>query len=122
MAPGFVAQHNGRFKSRQPAVRAAYPLEPDSKLYETLQYLARRRVVMRIWAMMIQAPALAMVVSQSLVKRRHRPSHVKVRSTLVFTMLPSSGAGMRVARLARAAGYGRWRHSGWAHAPRARAA
>lgn len=56
-------------------------LEPDSKLYEWQQDLARRLVRMRRLATKIQASALAMVLSQSLARRRQRPSQANVRST-----------------------------------------
>jgi hypothetical protein len=36
-----------------------------------------------MWAMRIQASALAMVFSQSFDRRRHRFSHAKVRSTIL---------------------------------------
>lgn len=54
---------------------------PDLKLTSTLQYLARRRVVRRMWETLIQASAEATDFSQSLANLRHRPSQAKVRST-----------------------------------------
>lgn len=62
-------------------VYLCHPLEPDSKLRECCHDLARWRVTRRMWAMSTQPSALAMDFSQSFERRRHRPSHARVRST-----------------------------------------
>jgi hypothetical protein len=56
-------------------------LESDLKLSECFHVLARWRVTRRMWAINSQASALAIDFSQSLARRRQRPSHAKVRST-----------------------------------------
>jgi plasmid stability protein len=61
--------------------RKARVSEPDSKLLQLKASLAIRRESMRMLAMTVQAVALWIVLSQSLARRRHRPSHASVRST-----------------------------------------
>lgn len=78
------------------------PLEPDSKLFPRWQYLARRRAVRRMWATLIHVSAEAMDLSQSLARRRHRPSHAKARSTTHRRFHLSSGPCGRARRRARA--------------------
>src|SRR5213075_899320 len=56
-------------------------LVPDSEVSQARQYFAVLRVSMRMEAMRAQAVEEAMEVSQSLARRRQRPSHAKVRST-----------------------------------------
>lgn len=58
-------------------------LVSDSEDDQAKQYLAVRRVSMRMEAMVAHAVEDATVVSQSLASRRHLPSHAKVRSTTI---------------------------------------
>jgi hypothetical protein len=55
--------------------------EPESKVHETQQYLASLRVMRRMLARSAHTVELSMLRSQSLARRRHRPSQAKVRST-----------------------------------------
>ena len=52
-----------------------------AKVHETWQYLASRRVMSLMLAINVQAVELARDFSQSFARRRHLPSHAKVRST-----------------------------------------
>ena len=63
------------------APREHAPSEPDSKVHETWQYLASRRVMSLMLAINVQAVALSKVFSQSFASLRQRPSQAKVRST-----------------------------------------
>ena len=56
-------------------------LEARSKVHVQIEYLAMCRVSMRMLAMWAKAVELAMDLSQSLARRRHRLSHAKVLST-----------------------------------------
>ena len=53
------------FENRRSVRRGVNILEPDSKLVQCWQDLASRRVVSRIWAMLIHASLEAMDFSQS---------------------------------------------------------
>jgi len=60
------------------------PASLESDLKKSAQrypYLASRRVMRRMWAIMIHASADAMERSTSLANLRHLPSQAKVRST-----------------------------------------
>lgn len=55
--------------------------EPDSKVHSYIRYLAMRLVSILIEAICAHAVALSIDFSQSLARRRQRPSQAKVLST-----------------------------------------